>query len=111
MKTNTVLAPLLGSLREEATADFYYPQAKPIPYWPARSDDLPQRQLEDELHHCLCRTGYAPLRHIGIENLDGYVVPIGRVPTYSLKPFAQTMAASFPELDQFQNDIEVTTVR
>lgn len=109
MTTSSILRPLLDKFREDAHVDFIYSQTRPIPCWPGSVNDVSDTRLADELHHAFCRTGYTPLRHIGVDHHDGQVVLQGRVPTYYLKQIAQSMAASFPGVHQVHNDIQVTS--
>ena len=111
MTSSTILSPLMGRLREETTEGFLYSPASTTPRWPSSAREVADTQLADDLHHAFCRTGYAPLRHIGVDHHDGHVRLEGRVPTYFLKQLAQSLASSFPGVRQIHNEIEVVSPR
>lgn len=107
MVESSFVSPVRDPRRENANVDFCDSSVGPTPRWPDSIADDADHRLEDDLYHAFRTAGYAQLRHIRITQQDGRVVLHGRVPTYFLKQFAQSLVLSRPSVQVVDNDIEV----
>lgn len=67
--------------------------------------------LVDRLHQALQASGYAQLRRIKVDVQDGCAILQGRVPSYYLKQYAQSLVLAFPGIRRVENEIEVVGPR